>query len=499
MNSSSARDILLAHAIETAAPNEALPDAARCDAITQDVLHALGQPAGKRAAASREQFLAFVQQRAKRIIAASQLPPEIRAVRQHASGIARWVPWAIVLGALLAGFALHRITDPHRVDLLAPSLIGIVLWNLLVYVGMLAAWLHKLLTSRSRKTPEVSLESSHATSSAPAALVDTGGGWRQKLRGRLALPGGGALRKMALTYERNWWRVSRAARRAQWLLWLHLGAAMMAAGALASLWITGLTNEYQVGWESTFLSPETVQRVLNLLFSPLQWLFQTPPWGIEEIRALQGWVSAKSLAPGVRADSVLPTNMGELWVVSYSALLGVLVIAPRLALACWQGARVFWLNRHVHLPLTQPYFQKLQRDFGGLAIHLQVLPYSFDVTPERHAALERFVSREYGAGAHLKIEPTLAYGASVPAVRSSGELNGTAPVLLINLAATPETEIHGELLNAVHERWPADAAVWLWTSDFAERNSGAPRRIEERRALWSEFVGNAGLRVVWVP
>ena len=72
MRSSSARDILLAYAIETAAPNDALPNAARCASITHDTLHAIGNPNTTGGSASREQFLNFVEQRAQRIIAASQ-------------------------------------------------------------------------------------------------------------------------------------------------------------------------------------------------------------------------------------------------------------------------------------------------------------------------------------------------------------------------------------------------------------------------------------------
>ena len=37
--------------------------------------------------------------------------------------IALRVYW-VLLGALALGFAGHAITDPHRVDLLAPSLLG---------------------------------------------------------------------------------------------------------------------------------------------------------------------------------------------------------------------------------------------------------------------------------------------------------------------------------------------------------------------------------------
>lgn len=495
MKSSSARDILLAHAIETAAPNDALPDAARCAAITHDTLHAIGNPNTSGGAASREQFQKFLEQRAQRIIAAASLPDDVRQVWKHAPGVARWVPLAVLAGALAIGFGMHRFTDPHRVDLLAPSLLGIVVWNLLVYAGMLVSAVRALLR-RGHAAPVV-LQPANAS---PAAMEPTGG-WRDRLRARMSMAGGrggGSLRRMALGFERNWWQLSARARHAQWLLWLHLGAAMMAVGALASLWMTGLTNEYQVGWESTFLSPSSVERLLNFIFAPVQWLFAASPWTLAEIESLRGWVSNNAVpAP---AERMIHLSKGEQWVIAYTALLGVLVVAPRLLLALYQGVRAWWLHRHVRLPLAQPYFQNLQRDFGGLAVTLHVLPYSFDITTERRSAIEAWIATQYGAGAHLVIEPALAYGAKLPSAAAiAGKGDDAAAVLLINMAATPEAEIHGELLQTARERWGRGAAVWLWTQDFTERNSGAPRRVQERRELWSEFLRGAGLGAVWVP
>ena len=486
MRSSSVRDILLAYAIETAAPNEALPNAARCEVITQDTLHALGHPGAKGGSAGREQFLNFVVQRAQRIIQASQLPDDVRQVWKHAPGLARWVPLAVLAGALVIGFAMHRITDPHRVDLLAPSLLGIVLWNLAVYLWMAGSCLYGLFR-REPAAPPV-LEPANSGAAAPAAAT----GWRSKLRARLPGAGGSTgLRRMALSFERNWWNLSRRMRHAQWLMWLHLGAAFMAVGALASLWMTGLTNAYQVGWESTFLSADQVHTVLNTLFAPVHWLTGQGTWGIEEIRSLQGWVSGQT-ATGDQ-------SVGRQWVLAYTSLLALLVIAPRLLLAAWQWLRARWAANTMPLPLTQPYFQKLQRDYGGLAITLHVLPYSFELNDTRREALRHYVAQQYGAGAHLVMEPALAYGAKLPSAASvGGDKADTAAVLLINMAATPEAEIHGELLQTARERWGSDAAIWLWTQDFAERNTGAPKRVQERRELWGEFVRHAGLAASWI-
>ena len=144
MKASSARDIVFAHALETAAPHEALPTTERCTAITQECLHAQGKAKG----GGRAAFESFLQERAQRVIAAAQLPADIRAVARQRAGISRWLVLAVMTAAFALGFAGHAITDPHRVDLLSASLIGIVLWNLLVYVLLLLSWLRSLVRRR---------------------------------------------------------------------------------------------------------------------------------------------------------------------------------------------------------------------------------------------------------------------------------------------------------------------------------------------------------------
>ena len=492
MKATALRDIVFAHAIETTAASEAVPSPQKRDAITQETLHALGGGAdGKQDRASFEKFL---QARAQRLIAVTQLPAEVRQVWLHATGKTRWLVIAVLLGALLIGFVGHSVLDPHRVDLLSPALIGIVLWNVLMYLLLLANWLRGLFKRKPKSMPLLQPTDKGSDEDAVAASIAepaASGSWWQKLRAprKWQLARGNSLRKMALNFERNWWQSSQGIRRAQWLMVLHLGAALFALGALASLWMTGLTREYQVGWESTFLLADDVLGLLNTLFLPVQQLFGQPAWNLDEIQALQGWRMADA-------------STGSRWVVAYSQLLALAVIMPRVLLALWQGLRAAWLQRHMSLPLQQAYFQKLQRDWAGRATALQVLPYSLEITPERLALLQQHVRHVYGAGAQLTVLPVLAYGAELSdkQVTKGGDISAAMQnVLLLNMAATPEAEIHGELLSQLRNRWGAQAEVWLWAFDFRERNSGAPGRVKERQYLWQEFVRSAGLNASVVP
>lgn len=151
---------------------EALPTAERCTAITQECLHAQGKTRGGGRAA-----FSFLQERAQRVIAAAQLPADIRAMARQRAGISRWMVLAVMAAAFALGFAGHAITDPHRVDLLSASLIGIVLWNLLVYALLLLTWLRSLLRRRKMVIAPLQPEQGQGAGAAP-------GGWLQKLQAR---------------------------------------------------------------------------------------------------------------------------------------------------------------------------------------------------------------------------------------------------------------------------------------------------------------------------
>lgn len=472
MKASSARDIVFAHALETAAAHEALPTAERCTAITQECLHAQGKTRG----GGRAAFESFLQERAQRVIAAAQLPADIRAMARQRAGISRWMVLAVMAAAFALGFAGHAITDPHRVDLLSASLIGIVLWNLLVYALLLLTWLRSLLRRRKMVIAPLQRTGSGALGQRRWLAAEAAGKEVECFARHGAAQDGAELRAQLVAGQPAAAPCAMACVPAS-------GAAMLALGALASLWLTGLTRAYQVGWESTFLSPSAVQTCLNLLFAPVQHLLGLAPWSLAQIQALQGW------SAGDAADA------GPRWVQLYSWLLGLMVVAPRLLLALWQGARVWWLSQHLALPLQQPYFQKLQRDWAGRATALLVQPYSLDITPEREATLRNHVAQSYGAGAQLALLPVLAYGSPLP----DASAVDAQQVLLLNLAATPEAEIHGVLLAQVLNRWGAQTDVWLWAADFRARNSGAPARVQEREQLWREFVRSAGLNATLVP
>ncbi|MBV7539439.1 DUF2868 domain-containing protein [Duganella sp. sic0402] len=437
MNEHTAKDVVLVRAIETADQNkEILSDDDRLYASRSARELAQWRAADRKAEATGDDFL---QQRAEQILK--------RLAERHAAfaGFVKQrsplqpLAWALPLIGLLLGAGLDRITDPHRVDLLSAPLLLIIVWNLLVYLGLLI-WL--FIPSRPR---------------AP-----------HRLKAPRKLPS--VLSTAVTDFMREWAQLSARLNAARLSRTVHLSAAAFAIGALASLYARGLLSQYAAGWESTFLDARQVHGLLSTLFAPAIALFQLQGFTLAEIEAL-------------RFPQVTAAEGGARWVHLYAATILLLVIVPRLllsAFAQWQATR---LSRHFPLDLEQPYFRKLN-DAMGMAQGgtLRVLPYSFTVDEQRHRRLQLLATEMFGEQGRLMLRPSTPYG-ETPQVSDDAELAATAA--LFNLSATPEQENHGAFLDVLSKATPRGLTVLLDESAYLER-MGA-ERLAERVALWQEF------------
>lgn len=401
----------------------------------------------------------FLQQRAEQILKRlGERSPPFAAFVRRGSGFGV-MPWALALLALALGAGLDRIADPHRVDLLSAPLLGIIGWNMLVYLGLLLALF------------------------IPAAR----GGWAshallQRLSaGKAALP-----RKMpsVLTsalarYMVEWSELSARLTRARLARTAHLCAALFGLGAMLSLYARGLFSQYSVGWESTFLDAGQVHAILSMLFAPATFVFNIAPFSVVDIASLH--FSRPATAVG-----------GARWVHLYAATLSLLVVLPRLVLAGLAHWRSRQLARDFPLDLEQPYFRKLGNESGvsGPAI-LRVLPYSFTLDEARDKGLSDVATMLFGEQARVMLRPSFAYGEEPREALADANLDdasATVTTVLFNLAATPEKENHGAFLDYLVRRSPRGIGVLLDESGLLERlREQGETRVTERIALWQQF------------
>jgi hypothetical protein len=314
-----ARQLLLARAIDEGDPEGKLIGAAERDRIEEEALQEA------RAQAERPQPLHFLKPRAARMLAVlEQRDPALAGLRRSESWRA-WLPWALPVATLLAGAFIDRIDHPQQVNMLSPALLGIVFWNLAMYVLLAAGafW-------PGRWRP----------------LAD----WQRWLaqwpaRERRA----GRLRSMVrMVFHRHWFAVAGSAETLWWKQLLHLAAAGWAVGLACSVVAGGLVREYRVGWESTLLDPGSVHAILSVLFAPVVALLPFDAFSAADLQRMA-------------FSSQQPAGVAEArrWVWMYVALLGLLVVLPRLLLAAWTAWRGRRLRRRLPLDLGDAYFDEL--------------------------------------------------------------------------------------------------------------------------------------------
>jgi len=433
MNEQAAGQVLLLRAVETGGPAR-WSDADRAWA-TRSALQAVG------ADAPAEAFLAARAQAASGRLGA------------QAPALPRWRgEWAWAVAALGLGFGLlvDHIGSAQRINLLAPPVWAVIAWNLVVYLLL-------LLPLRQ-----------------PGMLRRALGGWASRLR----VPHGSDRSRAAVAqaFAADWAVVSAPLQGARVALTLHLGAAALALGLLAGMYLRGLVLDYRVGWESTFLDATQVHALLSVLLAPALALSgQTLP----DVAALQ---ALRLPQPGASAAP---------WIHLYALQLGLLVLLPRLLLALWAGWRARRLQLNLPLPLDQPYFQQLLRQQHGGQTPLRVWPHAHTPDADAQAALRALCARVFGDAASLQLAPTVAYGSE----ESPGDLpgDGTRRIALFELGATPEPESQGRLLQAL-----GAPLMLIDESAFVQRFGAESSRRRERRQAWSALAQSTRSAVVFV-
>ncbi len=227
-----------------------------------------------------------------------------------------------LLGAVL-GLASDAIGASRRIDLLAPPLLALMTWNLVVYV--LLAW-HALRGAPSEPGPlRCAL---HAFARQLAAR------WLQ-----------GRPQRARSAFIADWSQLGRPLHEARIARALHLAAAAFAIGALASMYARGLAFEYRAGWDSTFLDAAGVQRLLGIVLWPARLLagFDLPDAAaLEALRFSRG--------PGENAAR---------WIHAYAASVLALVVLPRFALAGFAQWRARQFAQRFPIALDGTHFEAL--------------------------------------------------------------------------------------------------------------------------------------------
>ncbi|HET8748163.1 MAG TPA: DUF3482 domain-containing protein [Ramlibacter sp.] len=314
----SARQLVLVRAVEDVDTQGRL-----LSAVEREQLEGEALEASRGSGAAGIDFGQYLQQRARRMLAVvDKRQPRIAAL-QDPEAWRRWVLAGVPLLACVLGAAIDRIDNPHQVNMLSPPLLGVLAWNLAVYVLMLLS----LFLPRAPQLPVAGLQRWLAGLPAPGRRT-----------GRLHTD-------VAARFHEHWLRATGSQ---QWL-WLkqllHLSAGGWALGLAISIVLGGIVREYRVGWESTLLGVEQVHAFLRALFAPVVALLPFQAFSVADLQRM----SFHSGAP-------VGVDEARRWVWMYVALLFLLVVIPRALLAAWAHWRRRRLARAVRIDLRDPYF-----------------------------------------------------------------------------------------------------------------------------------------------
>ncbi|HEY2862841.1 MAG TPA: DUF2868 domain-containing protein [Casimicrobiaceae bacterium] len=387
------------------------------------------------------------------------LPRAVRALR--------WRPWvgtAAVALAFILGVFLDQIDASRRVNVMAPPVLGLLLWNLGVYVAVAIEYV---------------LRYGDDASAGPLRRAVT------RMAGGLSLPRRGeALRGVVLAFVDEWARRSaplygmRAARI------LHLAAAALAVGVIGGVYVRGLVLEYRASWESTFLEPPAVHSILAIAYAP-------------------GALITGIGVPDIAAVAAIRSPGGEnaaRWLHLMAATLAAVVVVPRLLLAFLAGLVERHRAANLPLPLDEPYFQRLLRGYRGGAARVRVIPYSYAPGPAALAGLESVIARAFGGGAAIVVAQPVAYGAEDSSAGLPKVAAGTTFVALFNASATPEREVHGAFMEILARQGASAEAILALVdeSGLAARWHGEHARMLDRRAAWMRMSEEVGVPTVFV-
>ncbi|MEJ6023326.1 DUF3482 domain-containing protein [Ramlibacter sp. PS4R-6] len=333
MEEQDARRVVLVHAAETTDAQGAL---LAMDERDQADLRAR-QEALHRADGAALDAAAFMAMRARHVLATLAVRHPRLAALQEAPAWRAWVEWAVPLAALVTGVATDAIGNPHRVDLISLPLLGIVAWNLAMYLLFLGA---ALVPRREGRT---------------SWLAGIG-------RWTMGQAGTDPAAQAAARFHIDWFRATRPLHAARIQRVLHLSAAAWALGVILSLLVRGLVVEYRVGWESTFLGPQQVHAVLSLLRLPALLVFPFDTFSVTDVAQMRF-----SLRGGAA--------FGAPWVWMYVALLVTVVVVPRLLLATFAAWREERLSRAVAVDVQPAYAERVESLMNAASVRVGLLAH----------------------------------------------------------------------------------------------------------------------------
>ena len=405
------------------------------------------------------------------------LPGLLRATRLGAG-----LTPLVTLGALALGLLSNALGPERRIAILQWPLVGLVLWNLLMY-GLFLAHARKARAGTTRGRPQPEDEEARGAGLASRVLEGTLQRFTNRARRRHAEDG--VIVSAALSrYAGSWRRTVMPLLAARARLMLHLGSLALALGLVAGMYVRGLAFRYEATWESTFLDASGLRSLVGVILGPAAALTGRTIPSVADLVAMQGPKGSGPAAP---------------WIHLYAVTALLFVVGPRLLFALVELRAVGRLSANLPVDVGATYAARAGAGgaLAGAAVALQ--PYGFQPSPRVFDGAKGLLFDVFGTGVEIPVLPTIAYGAEVGDSAASS-VPGPGPsvrVVLVSIAQTPETEVHGRFLREARAALPAAGRLVLVADASAYRERVADAgRVQERRRAWDRVAHEAEVAIV---
>lgn len=383
-----------------------------------------------------------------------------------------WVAFLLPIVAFILGLGSDVLSSSGKINLIAFPIFVVLAWNLAMYL---------LLLSNAVRGTEPDLSTAGFK------------GWLARKYEQIASPGDRPAKPGVVPWNEvhrqfvsHWFGQSRGLLIERIKVNLHVAALVAALGLIAGMYLRGLAFEYRAGWSSTFLNAESLATLLGILLSPASWVtgIQLPDAGHLELLA---WSTGSKGENAAR------------WIHLYAATCILFIGLPRLVLALASARKADQYRTEFPLDLNAIGLavgsgNPLEDSANPKAKLFSVIPFNRRLDDQDLELIRLFAFGEAEGPVNLDIRDSIRYDEVEEYFR---EFKTPRPepfryVLVFNLAATPENEVHGDVVRRLQERATTERVlIYVDGHSFVDRFRGDGdfgERLESRKQDWMNLL-----------
>ncbi len=384
----------------------------------------------------------------------------------------------LVLGLIAAvtGFLTNELGPEKRINILSFPLLGIILWSFLVYLREIILFFR----SRDKLFRDSWVDWLIGMMQPPQSAHEVIEKEKEKV-----IAGGRSV------YEKRWKQITAPVIGARLKSLLHTTAFILAAAAIAGMYVKGLANEYTAVWESTFFEESAQLRpVLQTVLGPATAISGGEIPSIDELDTIRM----------TKGEEVAGQNAAR-WIHWYAITVGLFVLIPRFLFAFIWRIKASALARTLPFrDVSSRYFEHLLAVSTGDSVEVHIVPYGLAPNDPKKRVAIRALEEQFEKPLKVTWNAPIAFGEE-DEFTPTDQPDGSSLVPFYSLAATPEKETHLAVYQTLlgHAPNPVKWAL-IDPESYDEKLTFFPdadKRRFDREAAWSRLFETENLDLIF--